>query len=91
MTTDQQRETTITTPSDLEIRVERVFDAPRDLVYAVFHDPELGLVTTEKVGRARRCCFLHPGQRDSERLGELADRRAAPSSPTGGARPRAST
>ncbi len=42
MTTDQQhRATTITTPSDLEIRVERVFDAPRDRVYAVFHDPAL--------------------------------------------------
>ena len=34
-------ETTITEPSDLEIRVERVFDAPRDLVYAVFPDPKL--------------------------------------------------
>ena len=42
MTTDQQaRQTTVTEPSDLEICVERVFDAPRDLVYAVFHDPKL--------------------------------------------------
>jgi|SRR5690242_14875635 len=34
-------ETTVTTPSDVEIRVERVFDAPRDHVYSVWTDPEL--------------------------------------------------
>jgi uncharacterized protein YndB with AHSA1/START domain len=34
-------ETTVTTPSDLEIRVERVFDAPRAHVYSVWTDPEL--------------------------------------------------
>jgi uncharacterized protein YndB with AHSA1/START domain len=34
-------ETTVTTPSDLEIRVERVFDAPRDHVFSVWTDPEL--------------------------------------------------
>ncbi|HYC82511.1 MAG TPA: SRPBCC family protein [Solirubrobacterales bacterium] len=32
---------TVTTPSDREIRVERVFDAPRDLVFATMLDPEL--------------------------------------------------
>jgi uncharacterized protein YndB with AHSA1/START domain len=31
----------VTTPSDREIRIERVFDAPRDRVFAVYTDPEL--------------------------------------------------
>jgi uncharacterized protein YndB with AHSA1/START domain len=42
--TAQQEESgtaTITTPSDREIRVERVFDAPRDRVFATYTDPEL--------------------------------------------------
>jgi uncharacterized protein YndB with AHSA1/START domain len=34
-------ETTVTTPSELEIRVERVFDAPRAHVYSVWTDPKL--------------------------------------------------
>ena len=34
-------ETTVTTPSELEIRVEREFDAPREHVYAVWTDPAL--------------------------------------------------
>ena len=34
-------ETTVTTPSELEIRVERTFDAPRAHVFAVWTDPEL--------------------------------------------------
>jgi len=29
----------LTTPSDREIRVERVFDGPRDLVFALYTDP----------------------------------------------------
>ncbi|HEV2772527.1 MAG TPA: hypothetical protein VGV57_06830 [Thermoleophilaceae bacterium] len=29
----------MTTPSEREIRVERVFDAPRDRVFAVYTDP----------------------------------------------------
>jgi uncharacterized protein YndB with AHSA1/START domain len=33
--------TQVTTPNDLEIRLERVFDAPRDRVFAVWTDPEL--------------------------------------------------
>lgn len=32
---------TITTPSDREIHCERVFDAPRDRVYAAYTDPAL--------------------------------------------------
>src|SRR5579872_1302385 len=34
-------ETTVTTPNELEIRVERVFDAPREHVYSIWTDPEL--------------------------------------------------
>ena len=34
-------ETIVTTPNELEIRVERVFDAPREHVYSVWTDPEL--------------------------------------------------
>ena len=34
-------ETTVTTPSELEIRVERVFDAPRAHVFSVRTDPQL--------------------------------------------------
>jgi len=34
-------ETTVTTPSELEIRVERVFNAPRAHVYSVWTDPKL--------------------------------------------------
>ena len=31
----------VTTPTDREIHVERVFDAPRELVFATYTDPEL--------------------------------------------------
>jgi uncharacterized protein YndB with AHSA1/START domain len=34
-------ETTVTTPNELEIRVERVFDAPRANVFSVWTDPQL--------------------------------------------------
>jgi uncharacterized protein YndB with AHSA1/START domain len=34
-------ETTVTTPNELEIRVERVFDAPRGHVFSVWTNPEL--------------------------------------------------
>ena len=33
--------TTVTTPNELEIRVERVFDAPREHVFSVYTDPQL--------------------------------------------------
>jgi uncharacterized protein YndB with AHSA1/START domain len=33
--------TTVTTPSELEIRVERTFDAPREHVFSVWTDPKL--------------------------------------------------
>jgi uncharacterized protein YndB with AHSA1/START domain len=32
---------TVTTPTDREIHIERVFDAPRDKVFAAFTNPEL--------------------------------------------------
>lgn len=41
MTNDQAQTSAITTPTDREIRIERVFDAPRDRVFAVYTDPEL--------------------------------------------------
>lgn len=41
MSSDQEQATTITTPTDREIRIERVFDAPRDRVFAVLTDPKL--------------------------------------------------
>src|ERR1700730_6898304 len=34
-------ETTVTTPNELEIRLERIFDAPRSHVYSVWTDPQL--------------------------------------------------
>jgi uncharacterized protein YndB with AHSA1/START domain len=34
-------ETTVMTPSELEIRVERTFDAPREHVFSVWTDPDL--------------------------------------------------
>src|SRR4051812_259212 len=34
-------DTTVTTPSEFEIRVERIFDAPRAHVFSVWTDPEL--------------------------------------------------
>ncbi len=37
----QDRSATVTTPSEREIHVERVFDAPREHVFAAFTDPEL--------------------------------------------------
>ena len=42
MSVDQlPRKVSITTPSEREIRFERVFDAPRDLVWQTFTDPTL--------------------------------------------------
>jgi uncharacterized protein YndB with AHSA1/START domain len=38
---EQTRRATVTTRGDREIHIERVFDAPRDRVFAVFTDPEL--------------------------------------------------
>jgi uncharacterized protein YndB with AHSA1/START domain len=34
-------ETIVTKPSELEIRIERMFDAPRDHVFSVWTDPQL--------------------------------------------------
>lgn len=43
MTSEQQQAATaaVTTPAEREIHVERVFDAPRDKVFAAFTDPGL--------------------------------------------------
>jgi uncharacterized protein YndB with AHSA1/START domain len=42
MTAAQELKTaTVTTPTDRTIRIEREFDAPRDVVFATFTDPDL--------------------------------------------------
>jgi uncharacterized protein YndB with AHSA1/START domain len=43
MTHSQQAPTAtvVTTPADRQIHIERVFDAPRDRVFAVYTDPQL--------------------------------------------------
>jgi uncharacterized protein YndB with AHSA1/START domain len=41
VTSDQQEAAVVTTPTDRDIHIERVFNAPRDRVYAAFTDPEL--------------------------------------------------
>ncbi|MDQ4071696.1 MAG: SRPBCC family protein [Actinomycetota bacterium] len=41
MTNETTNTTSITTPSDTEIRMEREFDAPRQLVWEAYTDPEL--------------------------------------------------
>jgi uncharacterized protein YndB with AHSA1/START domain len=42
MTSDQQTgRATVTTPGDREIRIERMFDAPRERVFALWTDPDL--------------------------------------------------
>ena len=40
-TKDATRKATVTTPTDRSIRIERVFDAPRDRVWRAFTEPEL--------------------------------------------------
>ena len=40
MSTDTLHKTSITTPSDTEIRIERTFDAPRQMVWDAYTDPE---------------------------------------------------
>jgi uncharacterized protein YndB with AHSA1/START domain len=37
----EQKTATVTTPTDREIRVERIFEAPRERVFATMTDPEL--------------------------------------------------
>jgi uncharacterized protein YndB with AHSA1/START domain len=39
--TNTRHLTTVTTPSNTEVRIERGFDAPRALVYEAYTDPEL--------------------------------------------------
>jgi uncharacterized protein YndB with AHSA1/START domain len=41
MTIDKSGKSLLTQPSDREIRVERIFDAPRDRVWKAYTDPEL--------------------------------------------------
>ena len=39
--TNAQNSAVVTTPKDREIHIERIFDAPRDRVFATFTDPAL--------------------------------------------------
>ena len=39
--TQERNPTTVSTPSDTETRIERVFDAPRELVWEAYTDPEM--------------------------------------------------
>ena len=39
--TNAQQTAIVTTPTDREIHIERIFDAPRDRVFATFTDPAL--------------------------------------------------
>ena len=42
MSSDQQTPPhTVTTPTDTEMHIERIFDAPRERVFAAYTDPEL--------------------------------------------------
>jgi len=41
MTAAQLKTATVTTPTDRTIHIEREFDAPRDLVFATFTNPDL--------------------------------------------------
>ena len=41
MTAAELKTATVTTPTDRTIHIEREFDAPRDLVFATFTDPDL--------------------------------------------------
>ena len=41
MTSSRHATATVTTPADREIHIERVFDAPRDRVFAAYTDPAL--------------------------------------------------
>ncbi len=40
-TTNEQSATALTTPSDRELRVERIFNAPRERVWRAYTDPKL--------------------------------------------------
>jgi uncharacterized protein YndB with AHSA1/START domain len=74
---DTQRKTKVTTPSDREIATERVFDAPRERVFAAFTDPELipewwgprgttTIVEEMDVRRGGRWRFVHRNEDGSE-------------------------
>ena len=41
MTSGEKHPTTITAPGDTEVRIERVFDAPREVLWDYHTDPEL--------------------------------------------------
>ena len=64
--------TVLTTPSDREIRIERIFDAPRELVWRAFTEPEL---VAQWWGRGNKLVIERHGGRTRR---PLAFRRALP-------------
>ena len=79
-------EVTITTPSDREVVMTRVFEAPRSLVFDAFTKPELlmqwldapgrSMVTCEvdlRVGGAYRFVWSGPGKKDVGSYGEYRE------------------
>ena len=84
MSSDQQqaRTATVTTPTETEIRLERVFDAPREHVFAAFTDPELipewwgpGTTVDEmdvRPGGSWRFVTAYPRRRDRPSAGRSA-------------------
>lgn len=81
MSEQTAHESQVTTPTDREIHVERIFDAPRDRVFAAYTDPELiaqwwgPYKTTTKVveidaragGKWRFVCVNEDGSEDGFR------------------------
>ena len=72
-----ERKTKVTTPSDREIATERVFDAPRERVFAAYTDPELipewwgprgttTIVDQMDVRRGGRWRFVHRNEDGTE-------------------------
>ena len=58
--------TTVTTPSDTEVRIERELDAPRELVWEAYTDP---VVTGSFDSRVSRDAILEAGMERGVREG----------------------
>lgn len=57
---ERAQKATVTTPSEREIHVERIFDAPRDRVFAVYTDPELVSEWWGPHGTTTRVDYMEP-------------------------------
>jgi len=67
----QFNETVVTLPSDTEVQVERIFDAPRDLVWDCYTDETL---VADWLGRTRRSLPLAERRHLSDLSDQLARR-----------------